>query len=222
MMNKMSVIRCRIGIALFGLLIFGCSARAQDSSLILMREYTVVSPKGTYRIEQLRRGDWDWQIWVRDLGSKRTYQLKDAETEPSGYGAQVYFSPDEQHLMRTQKTGSGDNVAILYKRGKDGRFHDTSSGEFFDSHAWDYFDNVLGFPGSKVSRYHTWTHFLGWAADSETFGIELSARHLGEEYSVYGWRVHYSLKSGKFFLTTGDKEYNKKEGVHWKRNGKFE
>lgn len=217
--------------SLFALLVFDGLASAQDAGLVLMPKFTVVSPKGTYRMEQYRDADGgNRQIWVRDLAAKQSYQLKDSENEPSGYVAEFSFAPDEQYFMRTQKIGSGDGVVILYGRAKDGRFHDLSrfsdgrGRHFFDGRAWEYFDKTFGFTDQKTFRYHTWTEFLGWEADGKTFGLELSARHCGEEYSVYAWRLHYNLETGQFFLTAGDNAYNmeKKNGVHWKRNGRFE
>lgn len=200
-------------------------APAREAGMLLVPEYTVVSPKGAFRIEQFRdKTGGRWQIWVRDLTAKRSYRLDDADKESGGYASEIFFSPDEQRLVRTQKTGSGDNAAMFYGRGKDGRFHDFSWGGDFGRRAWKSFDQAFGFTGKSAERYHAWIKGLGWSADSKSFGLELSARHCGEEYSVYAWRLHFNAETGQFFLSSEDNAFNQKRenGVHWRRNGRFE
>jgi len=179
-----------------------------------MPEYTEQSPKETYTVEQwVDQGDddWRWQTWVRTKEGE-VFQLPKAD---GIYGATIRFSPSERFLLLLQKTGSGENRALLYERQKNGRFRplmqkasmqEDEGG--FSNQAWDFFEKTVGF---KASLYHQAVGSMPW--EGETLAVVLSGQDLGNDYYVNDWRVHYDCTAKRWFLTDSDKAYNKTHGI---------
>lgn len=187
-------------------------ARADDYKAISRN--TVRSPKGSFRIEQRARDDgangWLWQAWVCPSAvNGKPCQLSlwhDCELSWPGIFS---IAPDERHLLHIQKTGSGDNYAELFVRGMDGRFHTLHKpGSLsLSDEAWVFFQRVTGL---KLGLYHDGAEFLGWEADGESIGLSLHGSDLGEEFHIRSWRLHYNMRSAKFFLTKDDREANRR------------
>jgi hypothetical protein len=194
-------------------------AVAQDASLVKAPDYTCTSPTGRFRIEQYHTtgGDvWDWEFWVSRKGDSRPVQLPTGNRDPAMYGASFFFHPTEKWLVRTQKTGSGDNVAVLYRISKGAILAGGDIRATFDDLAWMEFDRAYALTGEAAQRYHTWCKFLGWESDGETLRLHLTAAHCGEDYRA-DWTVHYHVKTRKFFFASDDLAHNKRHGLVWKR-----
>lgn len=192
---------------------------AQDASLVRAPACTRISPTGRFRIDQYHttgNDAWDWQFWISRKGTGRPVELPTGVRDPAFYGANFSFHPSEKWLIRTQKTGSGDSVAVLYRITCDGQFKTLDTASTFDEMAWAQFDRVQGFSGEQTLRYHAGCEFLGWEPDGETLRLRLSASHCFEEYHA-NWTVHFNLRSRKFFFATDDVAHNRKQGVVWKK-----
>jgi hypothetical protein len=209
--------RCSAIVGILLLCVGGVSA--QDASLVREAAYSRSSPTGRFRIDQYHttgNDAWDWQFWIFRKGVDRPVKLPTGERDPAFYGATFSFHPSEKWLIRTQKTGSGDNVAVLYRITSDGQFKPLDLANTFDEMAWAQFDRAQGFSGERTQRYHTGCEFLGWEPDGETLRLKLTASHCFEEYHA-NWTVHYHLRSRKFFFATDDVAHNTKQGVVWKQ-----
>ncbi|QIF00393.1 polysaccharide biosynthesis/export family protein [Roseimicrobium sp. ORNL1] len=192
---------------------------AQDASLVKVPNYTSASPTGRFLIEQYHTttGDiWDWEFWISRKGGGSAVKLQTGKRDPAMYGALFSFHPSEKWLIRVQKTGSGDSVAVLYRITKEGAVVKDGPGEAFDELAWTEFDRVYSLSGDGTQRYHTGCHFLGWEADGETLRLQLTAAHCYGDYWA-DWTVHYHLGTRRFFFASDDREHNKRNGLVWKK-----
>ncbi|WP_170157182.1 polysaccharide biosynthesis/export family protein [Roseimicrobium gellanilyticum] len=201
----------------------GGSSMAQDASLVKAEEHACISPSERFRIDQYHTtgGDiWDWEFWVSRKGGAPPVKLSTGARDPAMYGAGFSFHPSEKWLLRTQKTGSGDNVVVLYRITKQETFVRTDAGSTLDELAWAEFDRVYSLAGDATQRYHAGCGFLGWEPDGETLRLRLTAAHCGEAYRA-DWTVHYHLKTKKFFFASDDRAHNKRHGLIWKPRGKL-
>jgi hypothetical protein len=194
-------------------------AAAEEASLVKAPGYTSVSPTGRFRIEQYHTntGDiLDWEFWISDKGGGSAVKLQTGDRDPAVYGASFSFHPSENWLIRTQKTGSGDSVAVLYRITKEEAVVKDGPGHTFDELAWAAFDRVYSLTGDDIQRYHNACRFLGWESDGETLRLQLTAAHCGEDYRV-DWTVHYHLGTRRFFFASDDVAHNKRNGLVWKK-----
>src|SRR5438045_8953280 len=67
------------------------------------------SPHHTYRVVQHYSGDWDASLRFRDGSHPDAPLASDPDRYP--WPAVYDISPDDQWILRTQKTGSGENIA---------------------------------------------------------------------------------------------------------------
>jgi hypothetical protein len=192
---------------------------AQDASLVKAPDYTSASPTGRFLVEQYHTttGDiWDWEFWISRKGGGSAAKLQTGDRDPAMYGAFFSFHPSEKWLIRTQKTGSGDSVAMLYRITKEGAVVKDGPRNTFDDLAWTEFDRVYSLSGDSTQRYHNACHFLGWEAEGETLRLQLTAAHCGEDYRA-DWTVHYHLGTRRFFFASDDRAHNKRYGLVWKK-----
>jgi hypothetical protein len=85
------------------------------------------------------------------------------------------ISPDENWLLRTQKTGAGASMAMLYRIEANGRVSEVMG---FDDLLWKVFDTTS--PHKKKDLYHNHVSKAAWTDDSTTVkfvlkGTEASA-----------------------------------------------
>lgn len=103
-----------------------------------------------------------------------------------------HISPDEHCLLRTQKTGSGDNVAILYRIEENGRVSEVLG---FNDTLWTASDTASRL--KKKELYHTGVSEVKWAADSGSLEIILSGSNAAKTGDRIEIKLVYDLKGNK-------------------------
>lgn len=103
-----------------------------------------------------------------------------------------HLSPNEHWLLRTQKTGSGDNVAILYRLEDNGRVSEILG---FDASLWKASDVVSRL--KKEELYHTGVSEVTWAADSGSLKIILNGSNAAKSGDGIEVKLVYDIKSNK-------------------------
>lgn len=112
-----------------------------------------VSPKKTFKIIQHYSENWT-EIVHFTKGQSADVTLEYGISWP----AQFYISPDEQWILRIQKSGSGDNISYLYRIAP-------------NQSVWRMEQQIgqLGFDFiqrdtdlSKLGLYHTGIEFISW------------------------------------------------------------
>ncbi|MDB6079652.1 MAG: hypothetical protein JWO82_3399 [Akkermansiaceae bacterium] len=161
-------------------------------------------------------GEWNWQAWIIHQGTAGRYIAYPLSHEGSSsanlvgsYGPTLSISPDDRHLLEDQKTGSGDNFAELFTL-KDGKFRlqiDPESGKPLSDRLLPFFRRTTGLSGDF---YHYWVSWLGWEPDGQSVELLMSGHDLGEEYCADGWRAHFNIVTGRFFLTRDERIYNRR------------
>ena len=194
---------------------------AAPSAEYTLHAKAVISPKHTFQIEQHSKedhgGSWEWQTWIMPLTKRsEAYQLPLSRHYPSSYGADYYVSPDERVLFRTQKTGSGEYYGALFIRGRSGHYEPADVEASFDAAAWRALDARMHLSTNDWKcRYHEAIEFICWEPDRETFEIALRGQHCYEHYFLEDWRIHYDLRSKKFFMTADERKHNQRS-FRWK------
>lgn len=115
----------------------------------------------------------------------------------SGYSwAGLYnISPDEHWFLRTQKTGSGDNVAMLYHIEDNGRVSEILG---FDDSLWKASDVLSRLKKSEL--YHTGVIAVTWAADSCSLKIIIRGSNAAKSGDGIEAKLVYDLKSNKVVI----------------------
>ncbi len=128
------------------LVLFAFTAQAQTE------EEVTTSPRGTFQIVQHHDGNWTQVLRFTGF-HPRTIPLEEGISWPALY----YVSPDEQWVLRVQKSGSGDNIAFLYHLDEHGQFwrKEEQLGRFG-------FAFLAAQPGSPRNLYHTGIDFDSW------------------------------------------------------------
>lgn len=114
------------------------------------------------------------------------------------------ISPNEHWLLRTQKTGSGDSTAILYRVEENGRVSEVVS---FDDLLWGISDTTSRL--KKKELYHTCVSKFAWSEDNGTLEIVLRGSNASKSEDVIECRIQYDLKSNRAAI----KKTNSEQGA---------
>src|SRR5437764_4123605 len=194
---------------------------------------TFTSPDGQIHLEQYYKdmGDAGYlhQFWTFDDKHQRPSLLNGGETtDLAGYPAGFRFSPDSQWLVRMQKTGSGSQDLLLYRR--NGFAFSSATPKSLSGMAWDYF---WGSPASKrlhrdaknrdelghvfaalvkgMEDNYAWLS-MQWP-DSRYVVVSLSFDGQGEDKPkpyIEDWWCAYDLKAGTFAVPASFAAHNAK------------
>ncbi|RYD22820.1 MAG: hypothetical protein EOP88_06620 [Verrucomicrobiaceae bacterium] len=171
-------------ITFVALLLAGQPCRAEDGETEI-----VESPGKTISIRQEYEGNFKETLLFADKELKPVVLAKGECPWPSVYN----FAPDEKAVLRIQKTGSGENVTMLYLIGKNGSVEEVAG---FDDGLWKLADAAS--PLKRKDLYHTGVSLASWSADSSTLHILLC----GSDSKVSGagieYRIIYDLKAKTF------------------------
>ena len=155
---------------LFSILLFGlCQGEEKELHAPahgkLAEEAPLASPGKTFSIVPLG------SEWPKSAAAKvvfRDTSLAEVPLEALDWRGLYYISPDDRWILRVQKTGSGDNEAILYSVGKDGK---VSAIKDFNETLW----NSSG-AGDWHNFYHCGVSEVKWSADSKSIRISLRGK----------------------------------------------
>lgn len=140
----------------------------------------IESPGKSLSIRQEYEGNFRETLLFANKELKPVELAKGECPWPSVYN----FAPDEKAVLRIQKTGSGENVAMLYLVGKDGRVEEVAG---FDDELWKLADAAS--PLKKKDLYHTGVSLASWSADSSTLHVLLS----GSDSKVSGAGIEFPV-----------------------------
>ena len=110
-------------------------------------------------------------------------------------------SPDERWLLRTQKTGSGASMVMLYCIEENGRVSEVIG---FDALLWELSDQNSRL--KKKDLYHTGVDETRWSADGSTLEIDLSGSNAAENGDGIETHLVYNLKTNKAVVKTAKRE----------------
>jgi hypothetical protein len=102
------------------------------------------------------------------------------------------ISPDEHWLLRTQKTGSGESIALLYRVEESGRVSEVLG---FDELLWRVSDAT-----SRLKRkdlYHTCISGLTWSEDNDSLEIVLRGSNVSKSGDGIECRISYDLQTNR-------------------------
>lgn len=100
------------------------------------------------------------------------------------------ISRDENWLFRTQKTGSGDSTAILYRIEDLGRVSEVIG---FDEMIWRFSDAISRW--KQEDLYHTGVESIDWSADSSALEITLKGSLASKSGEGIVCGIRYDLKT---------------------------
>ncbi|MES2438603.1 MAG: hypothetical protein V4584_06040 [Verrucomicrobiota bacterium] len=169
------------------LLLAGQPSRADEE-----KPRVIESPGQALSIRQEDTGGFKETLLFADK------DLKPVELEKGGFPwpAVYHFAPDEKTVLRTQKTGSGENVVMLYLIGQNGRVEEVPG---FNDGLWKLADSVS--PIKKKDLYHTGVSRASWAVDSSTLELVVRGSDARESGTGIEFPITYDLKTKTFRLT---------------------
>jgi hypothetical protein len=106
-----------------------------------------------------------------------------------------HISPDEQWLLRTQKTGSGESIAMLYHIEENGRVSEIMG---FDDLLWKISDATSRL--KKKDLYHTGVSEVAWSKDKTSLEIVVAGTNASKDGDGIECRISYNLKTNKALL----------------------
>jgi len=153
-------------------------------------EAPLTSPRGSFRI--IQRSDND--VWHTTLHFTKAGLPSVVFADDYRWPARFFASPDDQWLLQIQKSGSGDNIAFLYRIEPSGRIWRTEAP--LSAAAFKYLEQSENL--STAHLYHAGLDFIGWdfPAGLLRFSIHASASQYGQ--SGVNRILIYDLKKHTF------------------------
>ena len=149
-------------------------------------EVAAKATSGRFEVTQEYQGDFVETVRFSDtkLSAVRLSGLP----WPGNYS----ISPNEQWLLRTQKTGSGDSIAILYRIEENGRVSEVVG---FDDLLWGISDSTSRL--KKKELYHTGISKFAWSKDNGTLEVVLRGSNASKSGDGIECRTVYDLKANR-------------------------
>ena len=159
-------------------------------------EVAASAPSGAFTVNQKYKGDYVENITFRDP------TIPPVSLAGFPWPGLYDISPDENWILRTQKTGSGDNVAILYHIEKNGRVSEVLG---FNDMLWALSDATSRLKAKDL--YHTGVASIVWAKDSTSVEIVLNGSNASKSGDGIEASLIYNLKNNKVTVKpTNNKE----------------
>jgi hypothetical protein len=111
------------------------------------------------------------------------------------------ISPNEQWMLRTQKTGSGESIAILYRIEENDRVSEVVG---FDDLLWGVSDTTSRL--KKKELYHTCVSKVAWSEDNATLEIVLRGSNASKSGDGIECRTFYDLKDNRAVVKATNSE----------------
>jgi hypothetical protein len=144
----------------------------------------ISSPRKTFKIVQ--HGDENWT---------ETLQFADRHCSPIvleegiPWPARFFISPDDQWILRIQKSGSGDNISFLYHFDANHRLWRME--EQIGQLGFDYLARTAGI--SLKDLYHTGIEFTAWDPKAGVLHFNIHASSLVEGRRAFNRPLTYKL-----------------------------
>jgi hypothetical protein len=119
--------------------------------------------------------------------------LAEVPLEVTSWTGYYYLSPDDRWILRQQKTGSGANMAILYRVEDNGR---VSQVQGFDARLWAVSDEVSRLKFGDL--FHTGVHKVTWSMDSKTLVLKIHGTNAAASGDGIKSEVTYDIVKDSF------------------------
>lgn len=128
-------------------------------------------------------------------------RFKDAEQVPLSLVSYPWpgiyaIAPDEKWILRTQKTGSGDSIAILYHMEENGRLSEVVD---FNALLWKASDAAARLKQREL--FHTGIEDSSWSKDHASLLITLGGSNTDKSGDVIKTQLTYDLLQRKITRT---------------------
>ena len=141
---------------------------------------------GQFQITQEYHGDFLETVRFADTS------LPAVQLSGMPWPGNYHISPDESWLLRTQKTGSGESIAMLYHIEENGRISEVMG---FDDLLWTISDATSRL--KKTDLYHTGISKVAWSDDKTTLEIVVAGTNASKDGDGIDCRISYNLKTNK-------------------------
>ena len=148
-----------------------------------------VSPKESFKIVQHRDGNWNEALHFTN-GKYPDIILEKGISWP----ALFYISPDDQWILRVQKSGSGDNISFLYRIKPNGRLWGMDRS--FSELALNFLKHSSGI--SRSDFYHTGIEFGDWNLATGILSFTIHGSSIKRSGEGFEEALIYDLKKDKF------------------------
>lgn len=139
---------------------------AETVSQCLAGDITTTSPKKTFKIVQHGEAYWTETIQFAK-GENRNIGIEYGISWPASF----YISPDEQWILRVQKSGSGDNISYIYRIDEKRRVWRME--QQIGRLGFEFIKRETGL--SESNMYHTGIDFVSWDIDGNTLNFRIHA-----------------------------------------------
>ena len=157
-------------------------------------------PSGRYRIVQQYNapkdkpdGDGFWDTVLHFADHSKPDAILATAPDHYPWSADYHISPDEQWVLRIQKTGSGENSAFLYRVESSGRIW--RSEQRLDDLACG-----TATAGSNLSRddyYHVGVEFVSWDLSRQVLHLVIAGSPNDKGHPGLERKIDYRLKDGR-------------------------
>jgi len=167
------------------LIIFLFSFSLYAAEDLLDDQMGMVSPHGAFTIAQHRNGNWTTKIQYR--GSHTADLTLDGDYP---WPAIYHISEDERWMLQIQKTGSGENIAMLYRLEPNKQLWRME--QHLDDLAFTFLAHDSGV--SRSDLYHTGIEFVSWDLKELTLQFTVHGTNVKESSKGINRELKYKLK----------------------------
>ena len=162
----------------------------------------VKAGSGRFEVTQEFQGDTDQGDGVYlETVRFRDAALPKAELSGSAWPGIYIISPNEQWLIRTQKIGSGQSIAILYKVEENGRVSEVVG---FDDLLWGALDTVPQLKQEDLS--HAGIAKVAWSEDNRFLEVVLRGSNASNSGDRIEIQVQYDLANHRAIIKEGNSD----------------
>ena len=172
------------------------------SALYAEERSAVKAVSGRFEVTQEYMGDRDQGngefleiVRFRDAG------IPQVRLSGSAWPGIYSISPNEHWLLRTQKTGSGESIAMLYRVEDNGRVSEVVG---FDSILWGVSDASSRLKQKEL--YHTGIAEVAWSDDNRFLKLVLRGSNASKSGDGIECRIQYELKHNRAVINKSNSE----------------
>jgi len=158
----------------------------------LPEEAPLVSPLKTFSIVRVNP---DEQTSVAEKIVFKKSTLEEVPLECTSWRGLYHVSPDDRWILRDQKTGSGESMAMLYRVEENGRVTEVAN---FDENLWIASDAVSRLKRKEKQLYHTGVGEVVWSTDSGTVTVTVSGTNFEKSGDGIRTRIAYDIVKNTF------------------------
>lgn len=177
------------------------------SALHAEERIAVKAGSGRFEVIQEHQGDRDQgDSEFIEIVRFRDMDFPEVRLSGSAWPGIYSISPNEHWLLRTQKTGSGESIAMLYHVEENGRVSEVVG---FDGLLWGFSDTASRLKQKEL--YHTGIAEAAWSEDNRYLEIVLRGSNASKSEDGIECRIQYDLKSNRAAIKQPNSESGPRE-----------